>query len=46
VQVAPQRVSPIGHVVVHAPATHTCPAAHALPQAPQLAVSVCVFEQV
>jgi hypothetical protein len=32
--------------VTHAPDVHVCPAAHALPQEPQFAVSVCKLRQV
>ncbi len=40
---AVQMVSGAAQVVPQTPAEHTCPAPHAWAQAPQLALSVCVF---
>jgi hypothetical protein len=37
-----QSACPTAQLVVHMPIEHTCPAAHAVPHAPQLARSVCV----
>ncbi len=36
----PQLVWPAGHELVHTPATHTWPDAHAVPHAPQFERSV------
>jgi hypothetical protein len=46
-QLDPHKVSPgTVHDVLQTPAEHTWPAAHALPQLPQLAPSDCVFTHV
>jgi hypothetical protein len=37
---------PAPHDTAHAPAEHTWPAAHGLPQAPQCPLSVCVSRHV
>jgi hypothetical protein len=37
---------PAPHDTAHVPAEHTCPAGHARPHAPQLALSVWVSRQV
>jgi hypothetical protein len=41
-----QSVRPAPHETAHVPALHTCPAGHALPQAPQFALSVARSRQV
>ena len=45
VQTPPQSVSPAWHDSTHDPPEQTCPAAQALPHAPQLKRSVCVLAQ-
>jgi hypothetical protein len=40
-----QLVVPVGQFTVHVPFEHTCPPGHALPQLPQLLLSVCLLTQ-